>query len=479
MRGMQGRTVLHRRALGYWWVALAQIICAAGQAPATSPFSVETTDAVEIFRDAAEAIERHAFQAVTIPEVTERALRELLYQEGGDVSQADGIAGLPPEAAMERFGTVVASLAGTSRTKRSPASLAEQAIALYCRSADSYSEYVDSATYSLYAQQTRGENVGVGISLLARDGKFYCSPLPGSPAERAGVRNGDELLSVAGRDVRRSTLLEIGALVRGEPGTAVELGLKRTFGRADSVNVVRERQPPRAVIVESQFGETKVHLRQISPESTGELRRALSDVAGSGQRTLVLDLRGSPGGNFDAICAAADLFLPAGAPIGTLVERSGTTIFRTQDAESFTLEKLTILQDKGTASAAELLICCLMENLGPDRVATHGETTFGKAAVITRAPPLRGGGQLMITSGVLHAPSGRTWEGTGLLPSLENEGNIFPPGTAAQVAPVGFLSASTPAATPQASPTPSQDSSGENADDRIEMVPVGKGSGRF
>jgi carboxyl-terminal processing protease len=479
---------------------------------------VDVANGTEIFREAAEAIAQHSKKPITVSQIAEQAAKDLLYKLGGEAQVADGIASLAPDAAIARFGQILGSQSGAGPGDgASPATLAEQAIALFCRALDPYSEYCNSATFSLYSRQKGGPTAGVGISLLARDGSFYCYPLPGSPAEKAGVKNGDLLLNVAGRDITRSSLLEIGALVRGEPGTRIELGLKRSYGREDSVAVMRELQTIPVVLVQKEFGETTIRLRQITPKSVEELRAALAGLVASNAKNVTLDLRGSPGGDFDSIIALADLFLATGAPIGSLVERNSITPYYARDPEQFQLEKISILQDAGTASAAEFLICCLMENFGSQQVSTHGEKTFGKSAVITRIPPLRGGGQLMITSGELYAPSGRTWEGTGLFPSLDNNGQVFAASVRPHIAALqrqapdaavisqtpsvstptlsinassqsGVLSGpsipippptSSPGQTPIQPPQPSAGVATDPLSEPIQVTPVGKGSGRF
>ncbi len=456
----------------------ATIPCAVAQRPATEP---DVAAAIEIFREAAELVSQHSIQAVTLPQITEKALEELLYKQGDDPGSAKGVSLLNDEEALARFGQAIRKLATNTTSGQTPAALAELAIFHYCRAADPYSEYVDSAVVSLASRQGEAASGGVGISLLARDGEFFCFPLPSSVAEREGIKSGDRLLRVSGRDVQHSSLFEIGALVRGEPGTPVVLGVLRTFGREAEVELIREVQNYPAVIIEKELGNLVLRIRKITSSATTELRQAMQAAAAEGRKIFTIDLRGCPGGDLDALLQLADLFLPQGRPIGTLVERTGTTPFYARTDEALAFEKLTILQDNGTASAAELLICCLIETFGPDRVLTHGEKSFGKAAVISSLPPLRGGGQLQVTSGRLYAPSGRSWEGIGLLPSLENGGVIFAANTVAELPPMAQATAEAPQSTLPASPEPSRTTpeSAAGLDEPIEMVPVGKGSGRF
>ncbi len=436
--------------------------------------------AVEIFREAAELISKHTIKPVTLPQVTEKALKELLYKEGRDPEVATGISALDVESALRRFAEVVSSLADEGASGRSPASLAERAIYFYCRAADSYGEYVDSAAMSLASRLGGSASGGVGISLLVRDGEFFCFPLPMSVAERRGIKSGDRLLRVGGRDIRRSSLFEIGALVRGEPGTPVVLGVLRTFGREADVEIIREVQNYPVVIVEKELGNLVFRIRKITTSATTELRQAMQAGAADGRKNFTIDLRGCPGGDLDAVLQLADLFLSPNTPMGYLVERSGTTPFYATTAEALGFERLTILQDKGTASAAELLISCLIETFGSERVLTHGEKSFGKAAVISSLPPLRGGGQLQVTSGRLFAPSGRSWEGVGLMPSQENGGAIFAANVVAELPPMASSGSGAQHTTPSTSPPPkpASDPAG-NFEEPIEMVPVGKGSGRF
>ncbi len=429
--------------------------------------------ATAILREAAGAIATHAFRPDPPSEIAATALRELLYRLGKDEAPADTLKSLRADEALHQFGEQIASLAEEHGTV---GELAERALALYVRAVDDYGAYIDSATQTLASRLDPDSSAGVGISLSWRSGEFFCHPIPGSPAERAGIVKGDRLVTVDGRDVAHTSLVEIGALARGEPGTRVELGILRAYGRTETLTLTRERQTTPWVLVERDLGEAIVRIRRIEQAAVEQMKTAFVEAANPSHTAVTLDLRGCPGGNFDAAISLAALFLPEGAPIGSLMERERRLDYHAAPGPRVDFSKLTILQDGGTGSAAELLIACLFENLGPGRIVTHSERTFGKAAVIASIP-LATGGRLQITSGILYAPSGRTWERVGLLPSLGSGGRIFAADHTAAVAPIGVRDSGDAAAQPDPREHPPETPDPDPG--VIEIIPMGKGTGRF
>jgi len=190
-----------------------------------------------------------------------------------------------------------------------------------------------------------------------------------------------------------------------------------------SFRIAREKLGPSSVIPEKKVTGLLLRVRRFNSTTVAETRAALEGFPSSD--TLTLDLRGCEGGSLNAGVEFASLFLDAGEPIVTLRQRGQPDDVRTATKPAaYRPVALSILQDEGTASAAEMVIAALINSPRTNAVS-QGPKTFGKGAV-QDSIELKGGGRLLLTTGELISPQGVGWDGVGLLPSLENHGRIFP-----------------------------------------------------
>jgi len=221
----------------------------------------------------------------------------------------------------------------------------------------------------------------------------------------------------------RPYLEYLAGLIRGATGEEVQLRVEHSFGRMQSFRIAREKLGPSSVIPEKKVTGLMLRVRRFNSTTVAEARTALEGFRSSD--TLTLDFRGCEGGQLNAGVEFASLFLDAGEPIVTLRQRDQPDDVRTATKPAaFRPVALSILQDEGTASAAEMVIAALVNSSHANAVS-QGNKTFGKGAV-QDVIELKGGGRLLLTTGELISPQGIGWDGIGLLPSLENHGRIFP-----------------------------------------------------
>lgn len=384
----------------------------------------EARSELAFLEEAVGAIQENYQEPLDPSFILDRSLRLLTDRLGADYAEFyQPLEGMDPGVARRVFHQIIVEIAAEPGQRFDSYELMENAIDYFCRDVDPYSRYLRSADVALYERLRQPEAAGVGMSLQERDGRLFCFPFDGSPARVAGIRPGDQLLSVDGREIGERPLLFAANLIQGAPGTEVSLRVERDFGRTEVVRVTREAQRFPDVEIEEHVGGLIVRIRRFTEETPGEVRAALEALPAS--RPVTLDLRGCPGGSMLAVVQTAELFLAPGDGILKLRERGhDEAVFVAEEEPAFHPSSLVLLQDEGTSSAAEAFIAALIES-DSIRAVSRGAVTYGKGTV-QKSIPLRGGGRLELSSGKLLAPGGKSWEGTGLQASLDHDGEIFP-----------------------------------------------------
>lgn len=274
---------------------------------------------------------------------------------------------------------------------------------------DPWSRYLDPEEFRAVRGSIQGAFDGIGASVDQRDGwPVVIAPIEGSPAWDAGLLPGD----VIGRIDERATFGlspdEVSAKLRGPAGSKVVLDLVRD-GEEKVITLERRRvvvkNVPYAFVAAPGVGY--VRLAHFSQGAAKDVAAALDTLRAGGARSLVLDLRGNPGGTIDEAVAIAGQFLPKGARI---TETSGRApnADKTYDANAARSElawPLAVLVDRGSASASEILAGALQDH---DRAVLLGDTTFGKG-VAQQIYPLRTSlGAVQLTVSHYLTPSGRS-----------------------------------------------------------------------
>ena len=274
---------------------------------------------------------------------------------------------------------------------------------------DPHTVFMTGDEYAQLHLQTSGEYGGLGIQIVPREGYITAAGvLPGNPAERAGIRVGDALLEIDGKDARGWTDEFAVKVLRGAVGTPIRLKVRRVgVDQPLSFTITREeihvRSVPYAYMAAPGVGY--VDLTVFSASSTQELKAAIVSLRSAGARKLVLDLRGNPGGLLDQGVAVSDLFLRRGQAIVETRSRDPreSETFRASTDEAYDLP-MVVLVDPYSASAAEIVAGALQDH---DRALVVGATSYGKGSVQSLFR-LSGGNFLKMTTGKWYTPVGRS-----------------------------------------------------------------------
>ncbi len=275
---------------------------------------------------------------------------------------------------------------------------------------DPYSVFLKRDDFRALNEATTGNYGGLGIQIDVRDGWItVVAPLPDTPAERAGIQSGDQIVTLDGRSTEGWKNDQAVKQLRGEPGSAVELRVRRagieqplTFKLTRATIHIRSVQV--SMMLDDKVGY--VLLTPVSETSARELTDAVNGLVEKGMKSLVLDLRGNPGGLLDQGVAVSDLFLDPGQEVVETRGRAPTTSKTYRDAKPQLWPHLpvVVLTNGGTASAAEIITGALQDH---DRAVVVGTPTFGKGLVqsLWQLTPETA---LKLTTARWFTPSGRT-----------------------------------------------------------------------
>lgn len=283
---------------------------------------------------------------------------------------------------------------------------------------DPYTVYMPPKDAEAFAQNIAGSFGGVGLEIDVKDGVLtVITPLKGTPGELAGILAGDQIVGIDKKSTDGLSLEAAVSRIRGEIGSVVELSIMRS-GKLLTIPVTRAsiQVPQTEDGLDSATGVYHIALYEFTETSVNLFNEALSRFKASGSKSLVLDLRGNPGGYLEAAVNIASHFLPKGTKVvtedfdGKQENRVHTSLgFHTLPSGT----KVVVLIDKGSASASEILAGALQDA----RVATViGTTSFGKGSVQELVP--LAGGSLKITIARWVTPAGKWIMGNGVTPDI-------------------------------------------------------------
>ena len=275
---------------------------------------------------------------------------------------------------------------------------------------DPYSVLLTGDDYKALTEQTSGNYAGLGIQIDVRDGWItVVAPLPETPAERAGIETGDQIIEVDGKSTEGWKNDEAVKALRGDAGSKVVITIRRA-GIAEPIKYrltraqIHMRSVPPGTLFDSGVGY--ISLNPVSETSAEELRQEIAAMKAKGMKSLIMDLRGNPGGLLDQGVKVADLFLDSRQEIVSTRGRArgSTREFFDEARQAWPNLPIVVLVNDGTASAAEIIAGALQDH---DRAVVVGAPTFGKGLVQTLFP-LGEGIALKLTTARWFTPSGRT-----------------------------------------------------------------------
>ncbi|MBP6002826.1 MAG: S41 family peptidase [Pyrinomonadaceae bacterium] len=274
---------------------------------------------------------------------------------------------------------------------------------------DPHSSFFTREEFRKLDEEQTSQFYGIGVSILQhRDGVYVQSVVPGTPADKAGLRYGDRFLSVEGKDAKEWSSSEVSKNVRGEKGTPVRIQIDRVGSKPIDVELVRGGVPLPSIRNYFMLSESVGYIGLTGgfQQTTGEeLKSSIADLKKQGMKSLVLDLRGNPGGILEQAVQVVSKFIPGGK---TVVSVKGSRSSSTRELKSYegSFENfpLVVMINGGSASAAEI-VAGAVQDYG--RGLVIGNDSFGKG-LVQRVFRLPFGNGLTLTTARYYTPYGRS-----------------------------------------------------------------------
>lgn len=278
---------------------------------------------------------------------------------------------------------------------------------------DPYADLYSPEQLASFQRNQLGNNYGgLGMQIQSQDGLITVTQVfPGTPGERGGIQAGDRIMVVDSVAVSGMRVEEVSSRLIGPPGTKVSVAfaregvsepIKGTFTRA----IIQVPAVPYTMMLEDGVGY--LPLQRFNESAAGQVEKAVRQLRSRGAKSVVLDLRGNPGGSLDQALGIVNLFLAPNAEIASVRHRGRQPeIFRTDRSSIIDSTSMVVLIDNGSASASEIVAGALQDH---DRALVLGTSSFGKGLVQTLYP-LDGGWAIKLTTGKWYTPSGRSIQG--------------------------------------------------------------------
>lgn len=288
--------------------------------------------------------------------------------------------------------------------------IVDAAIKAMLASLDPHSSYMNREEAEAMKQSLTGSFAGIGIQFsMVNDSTFITGVNPDGPAAKAGLKLGDQIISVDGKSIFGKSLKnqQVMQMIRGEKGKVVELDIKRMQQQPLHLSVMRESIAELSIntsyMVDKNTGY--ISLAVFSQSTRREMDEALKSLKAQGMTKLILDLQSNGGGLVEAAIGVADEFLPKGAEVFYAVTNSGVhDNYMTGGFGQFTDGQLVVLIDESTASSSEILTGALQDW---DRAVVIGRRSFGKG-LMQMGLSLPDGSVIRLTQARYFTPSGRS-----------------------------------------------------------------------
>jgi carboxyl-terminal processing protease len=364
--------------------------------------------AVEIALDDGTFTALHASQAT--PD------RRVLYRE-----QVERLTASRPVATQVDAETHAAWIARTAHSLLGvpPAVTLMEMAAAAVGGLDEYSTFLTTGQLDDLYAQIEGNFVGLGVELkAASDGLLVVHVIPGSPAERSGIR-ADHLVGVGGRSIGGMGVDEAAQLLQGPEGSLVTLAILRAPSPARAVTVRREHVDVPSIedvrLLEPEAGVAYLKLTSFQKTTAADLEAALRRLDAAGMRSLVIDLRGNPGGLLSAAVDVADLFLERGLVVATR-GRSPDEDFNYSAGRPGTWRMpLVLLIDGESASSSEIFAGAIRDH---GRGTIVGARSYGKGSIQGIFPLESAGVGMRLTTAKFYSPRGLPYSRVGVEPDL-------------------------------------------------------------
>lgn len=344
----------------------------------------------------------------------------------------------PPELTWEQARLLSEVMERVQRDYVEPideAELLDSAIRGMVSDLDAHSAFLDADEYQDIRISTTGRYSGVGLEVSSADERILViAPIDGTPAERAGVEAGDEIISIDDVSVRDDGLDDTIDKLRGRAGTPVTIMVKRVdFDDPLTFRLTRQKIQVASVsheILDQSVGYLR--LSQFNDTTVDEAGRAIDQMMDEAQNEtgnmltgLILDLRNNPGGILDSAVDISDLFLSDGIIVSAQGRTAESRFVRVANqGDILDGATIAVLVNGGSASASEIVAGALQDH---NRATIVGTRTFGKGLVQT-VMPLSRGRAIKLTTSHYFTPSGDSINDVGVTPDVYVEGDRGVPG---------------------------------------------------
>lgn len=352
---------------------------------------------------------------------------------GGLLGRGASDEGAYPQLAI--FNEVLAKIKGSYVEDPNLSKVIHGALRGLLESLDPYSTYLTAEENARY--QIRKSDVDVGLELSKEKILSYVyviHPIEGGPSAQAGVRSGDVIESIEGVTTRNISLLQASYLLSGKVGSTVNLKILRR-GQTEPVQMSVPRKKLQLPPVRSHLLEKKIGYLRVARFVGGVsdvIREKIQDLGAQGANGLVLDLRDCGGDEFDEGVKVANLFLDHGVIAYSRGQKSPKQEFVADPTKVVSTLPLVVLQNYGSASAAEIVSAAIKENHRGDIV---GGRSFGKASV-QKLIPLEDSSAVLLSIAKFYSQSGQIIQGKGISPDYEvTDGRVELPSSQQALSP--------------------------------------------
>ncbi len=288
-----------------------------------------------------------------------------------------------------------------------PGKLSKVAIDAMLKELDPYTVYYHEANMEDYKLITTGQYGGIG-ALIKKSGDYiYISePYEGNPAQKSGLRAGDKILSIDGKEMAKKPSDEVSSALKGPKGTTIVIKVERN-GQEVKIPITRDEikipDVPYSGIVSNSTGYIK--LNSFTQTASEEVKKAFLDLKSKGMKELVLDLRDNGGGLLIEAVKIVNFFVPKDQIVVTTKGRvpEENRVYKTMDEPLDLTIPIVVLIDEGSASASEIVSGSLQDL---DRAVVVGSTSYGKG-LVQRTFDLKYGSKIKLTIAKYYTPSGR------------------------------------------------------------------------
>jgi len=332
--------------------------------------------------------------------------------------------GLPPEFLAISQAWDLLQKNYVDKTKLDPVKMAQGAIrGMVAAVGDPYTEYFSPQSFESTMIDLTGLYQGIGAYIGKKDDQIVImAPMPGSPAEEAGLKSGDMILKIDGQSTAQMNTTEASQKIRGPAGSDVLLLVYRQGDKEPfELKLTRREIKIDSVKFEMRGQIAYIRIQQFIVPTTQDFRAALVEAYKQGAKGIILDLRDNPGGLLSEAVDVTSQFLTRGIAV-KIVDKDGMeTVQKVKPGGIAKDLPVIVLVNGGSASSSEIVAGALQDN---GRAKLAGQKTFGKASV-QNFVKLDDGSAIKVTISHYYTPNGTLISGTGLTPdyptSLEDE----------------------------------------------------------